>query len=204
MLRPIGTIRPNLSQYLFICLQQKTTLPNGITGGWNQIIPKSQIHVIRVPGNHTSMMESPHIVSLGAALSYAIQASAIQSLPRNDTDYSPLLTIQEARQGTNLMLCIPGAGANAASFTDLASALGQNWRLQAFQPRGLDGMNVPHATVPAAAAAYVNAIMKCHQSTPIHLLGHFFGGWVAFEMALQLQAKGCAVASLTIVDSGYS
>jgi len=175
--------------------------PNKIRDGWNKIIPASQIHVVPVPGNHTSMMENPHIASLGAALSFAIQQASAQSPPQNDTDYSPLVTIQEALQGSHLMLCIPGAGANAASFTDLASALGQNWRVQAFQPRGLDGRNVPHSTVPAAAAAYVNAIRKSHQAASIHLLGHSFGGWVAFEMALQLQASGCAAASLTIIDS---
>jgi len=36
----------------------------------------------------------------------------------------------------------------------------------------------------------------------VHLLGHSFGGWVAFEMALRLQAAGRQAASLTLIDSG--
>ncbi len=177
---------------------------NAIKSGWNQIVPKSQMQVVPVPGNHQSMMEDPHIASLGAALSYAIelqQASAVQFPLRNDEDYSPLVKIQEAPHGNHSILCIPGAGANVASFTDLASALGQNWRVQACQSRGLDGVNIPHSTVPAAAAAYLNALKKSHQAAPIHLLGHSLGGWIALEMALQLQENSCTVASLTIVDS---
>jgi thioesterase domain-containing protein len=36
---------------------------------------------------------------------------------------------------------------------------------------------------------------------PVHLVGHSFGGWIAFEMALQLTAANVAVRSLTIIDS---
>ena len=35
----------------------------------------------------------------------------------------------------------------------------------------------------------------------MHLVGHSYGGWVALEMALMLEALGRPVASLTIVDS---
>jgi thioesterase domain-containing protein len=48
--------------------------------------------------------------------------------------------------------------------------------------------------------------MALHQAglgekTPIHLLGHSFGGQVAFDMASRLEAQGGVVASLTIIDS---
>ena len=177
---------------------------NVIKSGWNQITPKSQMHVVPVPGNHHSMMEDPHIASLAAALSCAIQlqqASAAQFPLPSDTDHSPLVMIQETPSGNPSLLCIPGAGANAASFTDLAAALGEKWQVQAFQPRGLDGLYVPHSTVSAAARAYLNALKKCHHDEPVHLFGHSFGGWVAFEMALQLRSSGRDVTSLTIVDS---
>jgi arthrofactin-type cyclic lipopeptide synthetase C len=35
----------------------------------------------------------------------------------------------------------------------------------------------------------------------LHLAGHSFGGWVAFEMARRLEAAGRTVASLTLIDS---
>ncbi len=36
---------------------------------------------------------------------------------------------------------------------------------------------------------------------PYQILGHSFGGWVAYEMALQLQAEGEEVSALFVVDS---
>jgi thioesterase domain-containing protein len=35
----------------------------------------------------------------------------------------------------------------------------------------------------------------------MHLVGHSFGGWVAFEMALQLRALGRTAASVTLIDT---
>ncbi|HLL48139.1 MAG TPA: alpha/beta fold hydrolase, partial [Longimicrobiaceae bacterium] len=57
------------------------------------------------------------------------------------------------------------------------------------------------ATVEAAAGCYLRALREAHPAGPVHLLGHSFGGWVAFEMALRLHRAGRPVASLTLVDS---
>jgi arthrofactin-type cyclic lipopeptide synthetase C len=70
------------------------------------------------------------------------------------------------------------------------------------QPRGLDGAHVPHATVTAAAREYIHHTSQKYPHGPVHLIGHSFGGWVAFEMAQQLRASGRGVSSLTILDSG--
>ena len=57
-----------------------------IRHGWDDIIPKLQIRVVTVPGDHHSMMAEPHVELLGAALSREIkQISPIQSLARQDT-----------------------------------------------------------------------------------------------------------------------
>ncbi|MGA9701828.1 alpha/beta fold hydrolase, partial [Pseudomonas sp.] len=69
------------------------------------------------------------------------------------------------------------------------------------QPRGLDGEAVPHSQVEAAAACYLQALEQECAHGPVHLVGHSFGGWVALEMALRLQAAGREVASLTVIDS---
>ncbi len=60
---------------------------------------------------------------------------------------------------------------------------------------------MPHAAVPAAAKAYLRAIQSLYPEGPLHLIGHSFGGWVVFEMALQLAGSGRRVASLTLVDT---
>jgi thioesterase domain-containing protein/aryl carrier-like protein len=172
--------------------------PDDIQRGWGQIMPQEKIRVIAVPGDHYSMV-GQHVASLGAALSRAM--SELEPPQPKNGDYFPLVTIQGAPRGAPALFCIPGAGANVASFSDLAGALGQNWSVHGLQPRGLDGLNVPHSTVQAAARAYLDALKQSYPEGPVHLLGHSFGGWVAFEMALQLKAAGRAVTSLTLVDS---
>jgi thioesterase domain-containing protein len=69
------------------------------------------------------------------------------------------------------------------------------------QPRGLDGEMVPYADVGCMARAYIKAIKEAQPAGPYQLLGHSFGGWVAFEIALQLAAAGDEVVGLYLLDS---
>ncbi|HKX33001.1 MAG TPA: alpha/beta fold hydrolase, partial [Blastocatellia bacterium] len=113
----------------------------------------------------------------------------------------PMVSIKDGPSGTVPLLCVPGAGATAISFLDLAGGLEQLGPIEGLQPRGLDGALVPHSTVPAAARAYLRCIEQKYPTGPVHLLGHSFGGWVVFELAQMLRAAGRPVASLTILDS---
>ncbi len=209
MLSRIRTHTEALSRYLGQALPVPVHLfaaqhnvLNDIYCGWGQVMPTQQIHVLSVPGDHDSMVTDPHVLSLGAAVSSALQEVSAKLPPQQGyKDYSPLVTIQEAPSDGPSLFCIPGAGANVAGFIGLAEALGRTWHVQGLQPRGLDGLQVPHSTIPAAARAYLNSLEKIYPEGQVHLLGHSFGGCVAFEMALQLQAAGRPVTSLALIDS---
>ncbi|BCN02235.1 hypothetical protein RPSA_47710 (plasmid) [Ralstonia solanacearum] len=168
--------------------------------GWNAILPDTQLQRIVVPGTHQSMVLE-HAQALGEALSAALHAAAGQPQPAlQEAHYTPLLTIDAGSHRRESIVCIPGAGDGVVRFMHLAEALGGARPLYGMQPRGVDGWRVPHHTVEAAAAAYVRALDAGQVARGIHLIGHSFGGWVALEMALQLQAAGRAVASLTLLD----
>jgi thioesterase domain-containing protein len=109
--------------------------------------------------------------------------------------------IQNGRSGTLPLFCVPGAGAGVTSFFDLSQELFSNLPVYGLQPRGLDGILVPHIDVPSAARAYIKAIREVSPTGPYRLLGHSFGGWVVFEMALQLIASGEQIDTLIILDS---
>ncbi|KTC25873.1 hypothetical protein AO391_06610 [Pseudomonas marginalis ICMP 9505] len=168
------------------------------TLGWDQVVPATLLQRIDVPGDHQSMMQAPHIQALGQAIGAAL--SKAPALATN-APYQPLLTIQSGQAGRAPVFCVPGAGDSVTGFIGLTDAFGPTWPIHGLQPRGLDGKAVPHSRVEAAASAYLVALEQVCPSGPVHLLGHSFGGWVAFEMALQLQARGREVASLTLVDS---
>ncbi|MCU7249831.1 non-ribosomal peptide synthetase [Pseudomonas koreensis] len=168
-----------------------------LTRGWAEELPGSELHCIEVPGDHQSMMKAPHIQALGRALGEALETAVATECAA----YQPLLTVQTGHPGHAPIFCLPGAGDSVTGFIHLTEALGPEWPIHGLQPRGLDGISVPHSQVESAAGFYLQAIEKLYPQGPVHLIGHSFGGWVAHAMATQLQAAGREVASLTLIDS---
>jgi amino acid adenylation domain-containing protein len=56
-------------------------------------------------------------------------------------------------------------------------------------------------SVEEMATSYIDEILAIQPDGPYFLGGYSFGGLVAFEMARQLEARGCSVALLALVDS---
>nr|WP_283099539.1 non-ribosomal peptide synthetase [Pseudomonas sp. MWU15-20650] len=167
------------------------------TLGWGDALAPGQLRRVDVPGDHQSMMQAPHIQVLGQAMTQALATcSAVMA-----AQHQPLLRIQSGRAGYAPVFCVPGAGDSVTGFVGLSDALGRDWPLLGLQPRGLDGEAVPHSQVEAAAQCYLAALEQECPRGPVHLVGHSFGGWVALELALRLQAAGREVASLTVIDS---
>ncbi|WP_322843822.1 non-ribosomal peptide synthase/polyketide synthase [Pseudomonas sp. B33.4] len=167
------------------------------TRGWEPKVASDLLRCIDVPGDHRSMMKTPDIEALGQALS---QAMAAAQAPQPQA-YQPVLTIQSGHAGHAPIFCVPGAGDSVTGFIHLTEALGPEWPIFGLQPRGLDGSGVPHSQVEAAAKCYLQAVEQLYPQGAVHLIGHSFGGWVAHAMAVQLQAAGREVASLTLIDS---
>jgi thioesterase domain-containing protein/aryl carrier-like protein len=78
----------------------------------------------------------------------------------------------------------------------------EDFPLYGLQAPGLDGTSQLSRSVRDMAAAYIEHIRAVQESGPYQLLGWSFGGIVAHEIAVQLQAAGEHVSSLTIMD-GY-
>ena len=169
--------------------------------GWGSVIPKQQIHLIRAPGTHCSLMDDPHIVTLGRALSIAIAQAREQRPDLPETQYCPHMILHVGRRSNTPVFCVPGAGGNVTGFLELADAIGSEFPIYGLQPRGVEGALVPHSTVGAAATMYLEAIDTIQPDGRAHLIGHSFGGWVVFEIATQIRAGGRSLASLTIIDS---
>ncbi|KFF61974.1 hypothetical protein IW00_18775 [Pectobacterium brasiliense] len=167
------------------------TADDDIWGEWQGIVGKDSV-IHPIGGTHHTIMEPPLLNQVADSFSDFL-------LP---TDYVPNIVIQNGTPGAPPLFCIPGAGANASSFIELALALPTQQPVCALQARGLTEISQPpYISVEGAARAYLQGIRQKQPHGPYHLLGHSFGGWVAFELALQLQAQGESVASLILVDT---
>ncbi|WP_232443892.1 alpha/beta fold hydrolase [Burkholderia ubonensis] len=148
--------------------------------------------------------------ALGRAIAHALQderraaaGGGEQNAHPPEAGYSPHLPIQRGAPGRRPVVLIPGAGDNVATFLPFTIAAEPGWPMHGLQPRGLDGVLAPYASVDAAATAYLPVVerLAADARAPVHLIGHSFGGWVAMEIACRLQAIGRPPASLTIVDT---
>ncbi|MGH7620694.1 MAG: alpha/beta fold hydrolase, partial [Gemmatimonadaceae bacterium] len=169
--------------------------------GWESRFPRAAIRVTRLAGKHGSIMRRPNVFELGRALSGALREASEARLGSGVVDHAPLLLLERGARRGRPLFCVPGAGDNVTAFRDLVPALGSTRAIHAFQPRGLDGATVPHVTVGAAADCYLRAMDEMARTGPFDLLGHSFGGRVAFEMALRLADTRGMPTTLTMVDS---
>jgi thioesterase domain-containing protein len=180
--------------HLFIT---ETTDTQDASLGWKSVLSGEQIDLRLIPGTHDSMMSEPSVQYLCNALATAMHNTSI----RRSKLYSPLVPLQAGNKRQLPLFCVPGAGDSVTRFIELMSALGPNWPIQGFQPRGLDCDFAPHVTVEAASHLYLKELDSFYPEGGMHLLGHSFGGWIAFEMALRLMESGKHPISLYILDT---
>ncbi|MBG1271671.1 non-ribosomal peptide synthetase [Nostoc sp. WHI] len=133
---------------------------------------------------------NPTIESLATSLS-----SETDSLP-----WSPLVPIQPA--GSNPpFFCVHPVFGVVFPYYELAHHLGKNQPFYGLQPIGLDGKSSPLTCIEDMATHYIEALRRVQPKGPYFLGGWSFGGWVAFEMAQQLQRSGEEVALLAVLDT---
>jgi thioesterase domain-containing protein len=139
-----------------------------------------------------AVFETPTPAGLAARLDQPFMRDALGGL---------LLPIRPAGSRPPLFCVHPAVGLSW-SYIPLSRYVPGDQRLYGLQARGLDGASPPARSVREMAAEYVEQIRAVQESGPYHLLGWSFGGIVAHEIAVQLQAGGEQVAALIIMD-GY-
>ena len=160
------------------------------------------MHAYPLTGDHYAIVQGQAIGKLGAAMNKALRSAArVQRDATPEVRYAPRFTIQRGEEGQAPLFCVPGAGASVTVFHALAQSLDARLPVHGLQPRGLCGRLAPHVDVESAARAYIRAMREVAPRGPYRLLGHSYGGWVALEMARQLEAAGERVASLVVLDS---
>ena len=99
------------------------------------------------------------------------------------------------------IFAVPGAGGNVLSLRPLSRALGGQQPFFGLQAVGLDGKTPPLRSVELTAQANIAALKTVQPVGPYTLIGHSYGGVVAYEMARMLLEQGEEIASLILLDS---
>ncbi|MFJ7151874.1 amino acid adenylation domain-containing protein [Streptomyces sp. NPDC100445] len=137
-----------------------------------------------------------------AALAAAATGATAAAAPRAPATV-PLLAIRP-RGSAAPLFCVHGGVGFGLPFAELAAHLDPDRPVYALQSDGVaaePGTWDRPADVPSLAAVYVERLRQVRPHGPYHLLGWSFGGLVAHEMAVQLQAAGERVAFLGVLDA---
>jgi arthrofactin-type cyclic lipopeptide synthetase C len=169
--------------------------------GWNLIQPEALIRKRSIKGSHLSIMRDENIVTLGSTITDVLIETDQAKQTGTGQVYAPAVFLQRGLSGESPLICIPGAGASVTSFIPLVGSMQDSWSICGLQSRGLDNDLPPHSDLCALAEVYINAIDDVYPECAPHLLGHSFGGWIAFEIALRRQKEGRPVASLNLIDT---
>jgi thioesterase domain-containing protein/aryl carrier-like protein len=109
------------------------------------------------------------------------------------------LAILSARGTGEPLVVIPGIVGALHGYYDLAQSLGELRPVFGLHASSAAETGNSH-TVESIARLYVSSLLAIRDRGPFHLLGHSYGGIVAFEMVRQLEEQGHRPGSLILVD----
>ncbi|MEH1870988.1 non-ribosomal peptide synthetase [Nostoc sp.] len=133
-------------------------------------------------------------------LNQTIESLAIALSSKTDSlAWSPLVTIQ-ANGSNPPFFCVHPIFGVVFPYYELAHQLGENQPFYGLQPIGIDG-ETPLTRIEDIASQYIEALRSVQPKGPYFIGGWSFGGWVAFEMAQQLENSGEEVALLAVLDT---
>jgi acyl transferase domain-containing protein/thioesterase domain-containing protein len=154
--------------------------------------------VFKVSGLHlNTLFESPTVAGISKTID---EATGIESKAAST---SPLVLMQPEGTRPPIFFIHP-IGGHVFRFVNLVKHLGNDHPFYGLQARGLaelasEGQH--HQTIEEMAAEYISAIQEVQPKGPYFIGGWSFGGFVAFEVAQQLRAKGETMGLLAIIDA---
>jgi amino acid adenylation domain-containing protein len=115
-------------------------------------------------------------------------------------EFSPLVAIK-ATGNRPPVYFISGDNLNVINFNGIVKYINEQQPAYGLQPKGVDGKSQPLESIEDIAKFYVDAIVGQDPIGPYAIVGYSFGGYVAFEMAMQLKKQHKAVKLLGMIDT---
>lgn len=114
--------------------------------------------------------------------------------------WTPLVPLQPQGHKPPLFI-VHAIRGSVFPYHQLALVMGADRPVYGLQSCGLDGKQPPLETNRAMAEAYLAAVRRVQPHGPYHLAGYSMGGWIAYEMGVQLRAAGEAVGFLAALGT---
>jgi len=138
-------------------------------------------------------------------LSVLFDYPTIEALSQAVEERSPLLhrstvvCLQKGNDGPPFF-CVPPAASSVNHFAQYVQALSPDIPFFGMQALGLEPGEVPQDSIKDMAARYIADMRAVQSNGPYFIGGRCLGGYIAFEMALQLTESGERVALLALID----
>ena len=116
---------------------------------------------------------------------------------------SPLVTLKSGN-ATPPLFFIHGIGGNVVKLLPTGRRVASEAPVIGVRARGVVRGEVPHTTIEAMAADYLEAIKERQPNGPYYLCGYSSGGLVAFEIARRLSESGDDVRLVGLFDTTMS
>ena len=127
------------------------------------------------------------------------ELSALYDEEEDKEVWNPIVPLREG--GTNKSFFFAhGISGNVFKYHGLAQRLNPNQPSYGLQALGLNGKDTPLHDMKEMAAYHIRAIREVQPKGPYYLAGGSFGGYLAYEMAIQLQEAGEEIGYLAIFD----
>ena len=136
---------------------------------------------------------SAHIISEGVR-----DVSSMIPIPMQHSKH--LLPLNKTVHSAPLFI-VPGSYGVSNGYDEMGRAMEDFAPVYGIQLHGVFAGEEPLADIPAIAAQHITWMRELQPEGPYRLIGHSFGGYVAYEMVRQLEAMGMEVGLLVILDT---
>lgn len=98
------------------------------------------------------------------------------------------------------LFCVHGFAGSAFFYRHVARHLGEDQPAYGLQSTALDGYAVTEKSIEEIAEKYLEEVCRVEPDGPYMFIAHCAGGFIAFEMAQRLVARGKSVILLAMMD----
>ncbi|HSX37498.1 MAG TPA: amino acid adenylation domain-containing protein [Chlamydiales bacterium] len=192
----------------------KNKLERQLLSVWKEVLDFPEIHVddnfFEIGGNSLLamrlMVKIRNQIGPSIPLIQFFQNPTIEGLAQSIQDkkdkklWSPLVPMR-TKGHKKPFFCVHPVGGSVMCYNSLARHWAEDRPFYALQARGLEEDQLPHDSIEEMAAEYISAMRQVQKTGPYFLGGWSFGGFIAAEMAKQLQQMGERVSRLILIDT---